>query len=138
VKIVLFILLLLQCVLVKAQQSIPPVGFWRDHLPYTSVIDIAGGGDKIYCATPYSVFIINTKENSIERMSRTTGLNETGVSVIYYDKDNEKLLVAYSNSSIDIIYRNDIINIADILQVIKAFITFIHGKKIIISQPGWV
>lgn len=100
--------------MVKAQQSIPPVGLWRDHLPYASVIDITGGGDKIYCATPYSVFIVNTKENSIERMSRTTGLNETGVSNIYYDKDNEKLLIAYSNSNIDIIHRNDIINIPDI------------------------
>lgn len=100
--------------MVKAQQSIPPVGLWRDHLPYASVIDIAGGGDKIYCATPYSVFIVNTKENSIERMSRTTGLSETGVRAIYYDKDNEKLLIAYSNSNVDIIYRNDIINIPDI------------------------
>ena len=105
---------MLQCVLAKAQQSIPPVGFWRDHLPYASLIDIAGGGDKIYGATPYSLFIVNIKENSIERMSRTTGLNETGVSAIYFDKDNEQLLVAYSNSNIDIIYRNDIINIPDI------------------------
>ena len=100
--------------MVKAQQPIPSVGLWRDHLPYASVIDVTGGGDNIYCATPYSIFAVNTKENSIERMSRITGLNETGVSALYYDKDNEKLLIAYSNSNIDIVYRNDIINIPDI------------------------
>ena len=47
-------------------------------------------------------------------MSRITGLNETGISTIQYDKANEKLLIAYTNSNIDIIYRNDIINIPDI------------------------
>lgn len=107
-------LLLLQCVLAKAQHTTPPVGLWRDHLPYSSVIDVTAGSETIYCATPYSVFIINIKENSIERMSRVTGLNETGVTAISYDNVNEKLLIAYSNSNIDIIFRKDIINIPDI------------------------
>ncbi len=47
-------------------------------------------------------------------MSRITGLNETGVSAIAYDGANEKLLIAYRSSHIDIIYRNDIFNIPDI------------------------
>ena len=47
-------------------------------------------------------------------MSKTSGLSETGISVIHYDKPNEKLFIAYSNSNIDIIYRNDIINIPDL------------------------
>jgi len=114
VRIVLSILLLLQGLLAAAQQLIPPIGLWRDHLPYTSAIDLAAGNDNIYCATPYSVFIVNTKESSIERMSRITGLSETGVSTIHYDEVNEKLLIAYDNSNIDIIYRNDIVNVPDI------------------------
>ena len=47
-------------------------------------------------------------------MSKTSGLNETGISVIHYNKADEKLFIAYSNSNIDIIYRNDIINIPDL------------------------
>ena len=47
-------------------------------------------------------------------MSRITGLAETGISRINYDGSNQKLCIAYSNSNIDIIYRNDIINIPDI------------------------
>ncbi len=46
-------------------------------------------------------------------MSRTSGLNETGISTIHFDEANEKLVIAYSNSNIDIIYRNDIINVPD-------------------------
>lgn len=47
-------------------------------------------------------------------MSRITGLSETGISTIHYDKTNEKLIIAYSNSNIDIIYRNDVINVPDL------------------------
>lgn len=47
-------------------------------------------------------------------MSRITGLSETGISTIAYDKTNEKLVIAYSNSNIDFIYRNDIINVPDL------------------------
>jgi ligand-binding sensor domain-containing protein len=97
-----------------SQQSLPPVGQWRDHLPYHSAIDVTAGGGKIFCATPYSIFRVDLVENSVTRMSRITGLNETGVSAIAYDGANEKLLIAYRSSHIDIIYRNDIFNIPDI------------------------
>jgi hypothetical protein len=77
-------------------------------------IDLAGGNEKVYCATSYSLFSVDRKDNSIERMSRVTGLSETGISAICYDRENEKLFIAYSNSNIDIIFRNDIINLPDI------------------------
>ena len=41
-------------------------------------------------------------------------MSETGISAIKYDGPNNKLFIAYANSNIDIIYRNDIINIPDI------------------------
>ena len=91
-----------------------PVGAWREHLPYNSAIDIAAGSGKVFCATPYSLFSVNIADNSIDRYSKITGLNETGVSAIQYDLTNEKLVIAYSNSNIDIIYRNDIYNVPDI------------------------
>ena len=109
-----FFILLLFPLYATAQQSIPPVGMWRDHLPYTSAIDIAPAGEKVYCATPYSLFSVAMSDKSIERMSRVTGLNETGISAIHFEQQSEKLLVAYTNSNIDIIYRNDIFNIPDI------------------------
>lgn len=75
---------------------------------------MAGSTEKIYCATPYSLFTVDRNDNSIGRLSRVTGLSETGISAIIYDNSNEKLFIAYSNSNIDIIYRNDIINLPDI------------------------
>lgn len=75
---------------------------------------MAAGGGRIYAATPYSLFVVGTADNNIERLSRVTGLSETGISTILYDGTQEKLVIAYSNSNIDILYRNDIINVPDI------------------------
>lgn len=91
-----------------------PIGTWKEYLPYNSAIDVASGDNKIFCATPFSLFTIDLTDNSIERMSKITGLSETGVNAINYDETNHKLFVAYANSNIDIIYRNDIFNIPDI------------------------
>ena len=87
---------------------------WKEYLPYNSAIDVAAGDNRIYCATPYSLFTVDPGDNSVERSSRVTGLSETGISTIHYDENAHKLFIAYANSNIDIIYRNDIFNIPDI------------------------
>jgi len=97
-----------------SQQTIPPIGMWREHLPYKSAIEVAAGSGKIFCATPFSCFSIDLSENSVDRISRITGLNETGISGISYESVNDKLLIAYRNSNIDIVYRNNIFNVPDI------------------------
>lgn len=75
---------------------------------------MAAGNGKVFAATPYSLFSVTLADNSVERLSRVTGLSETGISAICYDNAQEKLFIAYSNSNIDILYRNDIINLPDI------------------------
>jgi hypothetical protein len=99
---------------VISQDSIPPLGQWRDHLPYHSAIDVSAGDNKIFCATPYSIFSIDLTENSVSRMSRINGLHETGVSAISYNEISDKLFIGYRNSNIDIVYRNDIFNVPEI------------------------
>jgi streptogramin lyase len=104
------------CLVEKASSQNPssPIGSWKEYLPYNSAIDVAAGDNKIYCATPYSLFTVGVQDNSIERLSKITGLSETGISAIHYDETNHKLFIAYANSNIDIVYRNDIFNIPDI------------------------
>jgi hypothetical protein len=106
--------LLICCCHLFSQEPIPAIGNWREHLPYHSAIDVVAGSNKIFCATPYSVFSIDLADNSVTRFSRINGLHETGVSSISYDGVNEKLFIGYRNSNIDIIYRNDVFNVPDI------------------------
>jgi hypothetical protein len=112
----LFYLFLFIANIAFSQQSLPPIGNWREHLPYQSAIDVTAENNKVYAATPYSLFSVDLTENSVERMSKITGLSETGISVIEYDVASEKLFIAYTNSNIDIIYRNDIYNVPGIKQ----------------------
>jgi Two component regulator propeller len=109
----LFFLIILFAAFIQSAAQ-PAIGLWREHLPYNSAIDITASDETVYCATPYSLFAVNIAGRSIERMSRVTGLSETGISCIKYDVANGKLFIAYTNSNIDIVYRNDIHNVPDI------------------------
>jgi len=98
-----------------AVSSQVPVGNWRDHLPYHSAIKIVTGKNSMYCATPYSLFTVDA-ENNIERLSKTNGLHETGISAINWDNETGKLIIAYINSNIDVLHHNRIININAVKQ----------------------
>ena len=113
-RLVLLLIFFFPLVRASTQSSLPPIGMWKEYLPYNSAIDVAAGDNKIYCATPYSLFSVDLTDHSIERRSRITGLAETGVNAICYDESSQKLLIGYTNSNIDILYRNDIFNIPDI------------------------
>lgn len=94
----------------------PPIGHWRDHLPYHQAIAVAASEKKIYCATPYSLFTVDRTDKSIDRLSKTNGLSETGISAICYDPGSGKLTIAYNSSNIDILSRQQTFNIPDIRQ----------------------
>ncbi|MGZ3940099.1 MAG: PorZ beta-propeller-like domain-containing protein, partial [Flavisolibacter sp.] len=87
---------------------------WREHLPYHSAIDITASDNKIYCATPFSLFTVDLASNEIERLSKVSGLSETGINTIKYDAISRKLMVAYTNSNIDLIDDKGIHNIPDL------------------------
>ncbi len=106
--------LLLHVLVCTAQEPPAPIGQWREHLPYNSAIGLAAGNSRIFCATPYSLFAVQYDEPVIERFSRVTGLSETGISTICMSEAKDKLLVAYTNSNLDLLATDRIYNIPDI------------------------
>src|SRR5688572_29798772 len=84
---------------------------WREHAPYQSAIDVTSSDNKIYVATPYSLFSVDRNSKEIERISKVSGLSETGVSTIKFDPLSKKLLIAFSNSNIDIVDKDGIHNV---------------------------
>jgi len=95
----------------KAQVAI---GEWRDHLPYTRSISVADAGTRIYSATEYSLFYFDNDDYSINRMSKVNGLSDIGISTISYNYEYDALLIAYTNTNIDLLKDGEIINISDI------------------------
>lgn len=90
------------------------VGQWRDHLPYMDAKFVADAGAKVYCATGAAVFSLNKSDNSLEKISKVTGLSDVGISALAYNMSKKTLVVGYTNGNIDLIQNNTIYNLADI------------------------
>lgn len=92
------------------------VGQWREHLPYGETIDVADGGAKVYCATPFAVFSFDKTDNSIERISKVNLLSGSDVTAIEFDKISGTLLVGYNSGNIDVIRGKNAVPLIDIAQ----------------------
>ncbi len=102
-----------------------PIGTWREHLPYNKVIMAVEGGNRIYAATPQTVFYVDKTDNTIHKISKINGLSDVGVSSIAYSEETKSLVIAYTNTNIDLIKNDVIFNLPDIKRKI------IPGKKTI-------
>lgn len=90
------------------------IGTWRVHLPYNDAIAVTEAGSKIYCASNNGLFYYDKDENEVVRLSKVTGLSDIGVSTIKYNSFVNILVIAYSNTNIDLIEGDRVINISDI------------------------
>jgi len=90
------------------------IGTWRDELPYRKAVAIAVSDDLVYGATPYSMFTFRKADKSMNRYSKINGLSDIGVSTIEYSSSQNVLFIAYSNTNIDLLKNDRIINIPDI------------------------
>ena len=95
-------------------QSDLKIGDWKAHLPYKKVIDVTQSHTKVYYATAEALMSYDKEDESIELISKVEGLSETGVQKILYDQANDQLIVAYTNSVIDIITEDGIFSFSDI------------------------
>jgi hypothetical protein len=99
------------CLLAIAQ---PPIGQWREHLPYNTAINVCSSNNKVYCATNTSIMYVDLEDNSLHKLSRINGLAETGITVMKKNESTGSVCIGYSNSNIDIISNNKINNLTDI------------------------
>jgi len=91
-----------------------PVGFWKDYFSYNSASYITEINDKIYCVASGGLFFIQKSEKTINRLSKVTGLSDVGVKKLEYDYELDVAIIAYENCNIDLLKKNEIINISDI------------------------
>lgn len=107
------IIMILTCFITCNAQT--PIHHWTTHTPGMKVINVEKVNDKIYTATPYEVYYYNTKDNSINKLSKVNGLSDFGISVMRYNQKTGMILIGYSNANIDIIDKNGkIVNINDV------------------------
>lgn len=112
-SIVLIICLLFSCLsALKAQ-----IGTWTMYYSYKQITEIAPANEKAYVLASGSLFSYNTKDGSLQLYDKTNGLSDVEISHIRYNSSIKKLIIAYSNSNIDLLdINNDVYNIPDFYQ----------------------
>ena len=90
------------------------IGQWNSLLSYYFAKSISEAGSKIYCATNTGLYYFDKSDNSINTMSKINGLSDIDISKIKYDENTKILLIAYTNTNLDLIQNNTIYNIPDI------------------------
>ena len=95
----------------KSQNSLAPIGNWREHLPYKHCIQVLSA-NKIYAATDDAIFSVSS--NEITRYTKITGLNDMGIAAMAWDSATAQLVIAYTNSNVDILKGSIVKNLGDI------------------------
>lgn len=90
------------------------VGKWRDHLSYSELLHVEAADDRIICSSADALFYYDLDDNTVNRLNKTTSLNDVGVNTFAYDPQTHYVMVAYSNANIDIIKDDKAYNINDI------------------------
>lgn len=90
------------------------LGQWKAEIPYRNAYGVTASDNKIYCAGEISIYSVDKSDNSIEEMSKVTGLSDIESRIVAFDKVHNLLMICYANSNIDILKDGQIINISDI------------------------
>lgn len=92
-----------------------PVGAWSDHLSYNSSNSLAVGSEAVFSSTGSSILVFNRQYGEFKRLTRINGLSETQISCISLSEDMNILIIGYVSTNVDLVEKNRIYNIPDIL-----------------------
>ena len=102
------------------------VGDWDVHLNYSKANCLFSNENIIYTGTESQFFTYNQDDNSIESFTKLNGLNDNNISAINLASESDVLIIGYENGNIDLVLKNQIINIP----FIKNSNNIIGSKKI--------
>jgi hypothetical protein len=90
------------------------IGEWKSHLPFQAGKYVTQSAEDIIYATNWGIVYINKNDNSTRTLDKSKGLSGVGIERIKYNQANDVLMIAYSNSVIDLVKPNEIITLSDI------------------------
>lgn len=110
--LLLYIPLLTLQLSAKAQMA---VGTWRDCPDLTNIHMVEAADGIVYGAGNTGILCYDTQTGELTTLSRSTGLSSgSGIERIAYDTATASLVIAYTNSDIDILQRKRIYNLSDL------------------------
>ncbi len=97
-------------------RSFPAVGTWAYHLPLNKGKEVLATENLVYGSANAGFFSFEKESYTVEELTKQDGLNNVQINTMNYYKPLDMLVLAYSNSNIDILQGNAIININDIFR----------------------
>ena len=104
------VLFVLMCCL----QGMAQIGTWKVYPSYDHITDVQQAGSTIYTLASGGLFAYHKSDNSVQTFDRTTGLNDTEITHIGYNRAAKRLVVVYKNYNIDLLDDNgNVTNLSD-------------------------
>lgn len=112
----ILLLLLICCSTLEIMAQNVALGNWQTQLPYANATSVALSKNYLYGASQFAVFSYNLEDGSIKKYTKSEGLSDVGISTIGYDTTTSTLIIAYTNSNIDILRNGKITNLPYLLK----------------------
>lgn len=96
-------------------QSPPPIGQWREHVPFANIIQVDEKKGSILAVSPYGYFFYDPIKNEFERKTKINGLSDLNIDLLIKDPNSDRFSIVYNNTNIDFVDGDLIKNIPDIL-----------------------
>ncbi|PCJ63542.1 MAG: hypothetical protein COA58_16315 [Bacteroidetes bacterium] len=91
-------------------QNNTPTYTWRMHLPYNSVEQIVESKTSLFVRADLGVYKFDLLSGEVDLLTKVDGFAESEVSRIAYSTEFETLVIGYANGNIDLLKGNQIIN----------------------------
>ena len=147
-KILLLLLLITAATPISFEaDSQNAVGDWMIHTSYvgSAVKAVAETPERVYYLSGGNLFALDKETEENEALNRLNSLSDMGIKAIYYNSDEDYLVVVYSNSNLDVIRKNgSVVNLPEIKDAVlttsKAVndVTFAPGLMYVATDFGYV
>ncbi len=117
-KYVLTFCVLLSCFTLKISAQNIPLSTWRTHLTYYNAQAMVKAKERIYVASENGFFYLDLTDNSLNTFSKEDGLSDINITSLAYDGSTETMVIGYGNGNIDLVKKNEIINIRSLFNSI--------------------
>lgn len=87
------------------------IGEWASHLPYGEGKWVTQSTENIIYSTGLSLLYLDKDDLNPRFVDKVRGLSDVGIARLQHDDFNDQLIVAYSNSNLDIVRGADVINL---------------------------
>ena len=91
------------------------VGQWKAYMAYHEVQQVCEAGAYLFVRASNSLYQYNTADASIVTYDKVSGLSDTYITAMAWNREARRLIVVYENSNIDLVETDgDVANIPDL------------------------